>query len=124
MEQGGLKLSIPQGVLVLEIVANMLRLAFALDPLYCRWVYGFEAGSLLVTASIPFGLSSTVLVLVMFQNLLAESGLPRPFRMGAHSKVAVAVATTFLVALDLSLGIARSYFDFTSYLASHSLCYV
>ena len=116
-EQGGPRLSIPQGALALEVAANALRLAFAVDPFWCRWVYSYSLGSLLITAHVPFGFVSTVLVLVMFQNLLAKSGLPQPFTLGPRSKATLAVAAAALFALDLSLGITRAYFGVTSFLA-------
>ena len=101
----------PAGI---EVVGNVLRIVFAIDPGGIRWLFAYETTGMLVTASIPFGLVSTGLVLVMFQNLLVEAGLPQPFTLGVKSKVLLATATFSLFSLDLGLAVARSFFGYTS----------
>lgn len=115
VEQHGLKFTIPQIALLMEIFANAIRFAAYIDYMYTRYIYTYSVGSLLTTADLPFSFLSTILVGVFFSNMLETHGVPQPFKMSKRNSYVLGFATMMLIGIEACLNIGRSFFGLTAW---------
>mmetsp|Transcript_34617 Transcript_34617/g.81671 ORF Transcript_34617/g.81671 Transcript_34617/m.81671 type:complete len:612 (+) Transcript_34617:397-2232(+) len=73
---GGLRASLPQMLLLLEILLCLLRFVFCtLDPFFSHWLIPFHGMAVLFTLSVTLSTVSSALFLVFFLDAAASSGM-------------------------------------------------
>lgn len=98
----GIKLTISQVVLVLEIIGNTLRFFFFIDPFGKRGIFLFPISRWLCGASLPYNLGSLILLVLYFKKLVSGlSGANSPFFESKPVRYIFGGSVVWLVLFDV-----------------------
>lgn len=103
LKEVGYAMSVSQFAFLIEIIANLLRLVYCVDPVYIFTIYSVELQNVFLSASLPFALITTTLIAIYWHELLTQQAMcPKVFPK-SYKTVFIAVSVLFLL---LTIGAA------------------
>eukprot|EP01128_Nolandella_sp_AFSM9_P003809 TRINITY_DN1681_c0_g1_i1.p1 TRINITY_DN1681_c0_g1~~TRINITY_DN1681_c0_g1_i1.p1 ORF type:complete len:503 (-),score=103.47 TRINITY_DN1681_c0_g1_i1:84-1421(-) len=104
----GFQMSISQFAYWVEMLANVLRIIYCVDPVYIHTVYSVEVQNALLTASMPFALITTTLIAMYWHELLTKDSMCPKIFPTAYKYPFIVVSALFVV-LTIAAAILRIF---------------